>query len=55
MATGDVTGKYRLRGAEGVEDYAQVEDSAGISIPMDESEYRRGGYQPPFDELPWAN
>jgi hypothetical protein len=47
-------GIYRMRGAGGIEDYAQVEEVSGYSRPVDESKYRAEGFEPPFDDLPWS-
>jgi len=47
------TGIYRIKRREGIQDDAWVDSGCGVSMCMPETRYRREGYLPPFDGLPW--
>lgn len=46
-------GLYRILGTAGRPNDVRVDDD-GISVPVEEGIYRARAYQPPADELPWA-
>jgi hypothetical protein len=48
----DGKGTYRTRGAEGATDTARVVDRS-VAFDLPEQQYRRRGYNPPFEELGW--
>ena len=43
-------GQYRIRGNP---NYAQVDYGGKASMPIPEDSYRKSGYEPPFEALPW--
>jgi hypothetical protein len=46
-------GIHRIRRPEGLEDSVWV--TSGTSFEVPESDYRKQGYRPPLDSLPWRN
>ena len=47
-------GEWRIRGANGTPNRVQVTDGDMSWDDIEEMEYRRSCYQPPFDDLPWS-
>lgn len=48
----DGKGTYRTRGSDGSPDTARVVDRS-VAFDLPEVQYRRRGYNPPFEELGW--
>ena len=46
-------GLYRIRGVDDLPNDARVDDD-GIEVPLEEDLYRKRGYLPPFELLPWS-
>lgn len=47
-------GLYRIHGEEGRPDDVRIDDD-GIETPLDEELYRKRGYLPPIEDLPWRD
>jgi hypothetical protein len=47
-------GLYRIRGVGDLPNDARVDDD-GIEVPLEEDLYRKRGYLPPFELLPWSD
>lgn len=48
-----LVGIHRIRHPEALEDGVWVKSGTSFEVP--ESSYRKKGYQPPLDSLPWES
>ena len=48
------TGVHRIRGSDGAKDRVRITDGEVSHEELTEQDYRGAKFEPPYDELPWA-